>query len=405
MLRSGKIMKIKELAQSGKTAYAIGKKEKVSKNTAKKYMDGPVSKAERAVRPSKLDRYKPLLQELMADGIYNCEVLLERISAGGYDGGISILKEYVHPFRPPKELPAVRRYETQPGEQAQMDWGICHYTDMDGVIHKVPVFAMVLGSSRAKYVEFTSRCDLSSLQRCIVNAFEYFCGVPEKVLTDNMKTVVVGRESGEPLWNTAFADFAVDMGFVPKLCTPRRPQTKGKVERLVGYVKDNFLPGRKFEDLNDLNRQALQWCKETDQKVHGTTGKIPAQELVKEPLLPLPGKETMDKYRWESRIVTRDGFVSFDGIRYGVPWQYSGRQVKVRLCAGNVEVYLDGSIIAKHEAKYTGGRIVWLTGQYAGLSEKGGVPLPNSYAKQREGQVEVRNLSEYDWLLEVASNG
>jgi len=239
----------------------------------------------------------------------------------------------------------------------------------------------------------------------MVNAFTHFGGVPEKVLTDNMKTVISGRESGKPIWNTAFENFAVDMGFVPKVCAPRHPQTKGKVERLVGHVKTNFLPGRRFEDLSDLNRQAIRWCRESDLKVHGTTGKIPTEELLKEPLLPLPAKEVMDKYRWESRIATRDGFVSFDGICYGVPWQYSGRQVQVRLCTGHVEIYLDNTLIARHEAKYSGGKIVWLTGQYAGLSQKGGIPLPHSYAKQAMTHVEIRSLSEYDRLFEVASNG
>ena len=285
-------MKIKESAGVGKSAYAIGKELGISKNTARKYKQPGVSPPGKIDRPSKLDAYKPLLHELMADGIYNCVVLLDRLREAGYDGGISILKDYVHPFRPPKKLPAVRRYETAPGKQAQMDWGICHYTDNGGTAHKVPVFVMVLGHSRAKYIEFTSRCDLASLERCMVNAFAYFGGVPEKVLTDNMKTVIIGRNGGKPIWNTAFEDFSVDMGFIPKVCAPRRPQTKGKVERLVGYVKDNFLPGRRFEDLNDLNRQALQWCRKHDLKVHGTTGRIPAIELSKEGLLSLPPEMT-----------------------------------------------------------------------------------------------------------------
>jgi transposase len=154
-------------------------------------------------------------------------------------------------------LPAVRRYETPPGKQAQMDWGICHYQDAQGSLHKVPTFVIILGNSRMKYVEFTSRCDLNSLHRCIVNAFAYYGGMPQEILTDNMKTVVTGREAGKPIWNTRFADFAADIGFTPKVCRVRSPQTKGKVERLVRYVKENFLPGRRFEDLDDLNRQVV----------------------------------------------------------------------------------------------------------------------------------------------------
>lgn len=242
MLRSGTILMIREKVQSGKTAYTIGKELCISKNTAKKYMEPQRSEHIKAEKPSKLDPFKPLLHDLMSLGIFNCVVLLEKLREAGYDGGISILKEYIHPYRPAKALPAVRRYETVSGKQAQMDWGICHYTDSSGSIHKVPAFVMILGYSRAKYVEFTNRCDLSSLQRCIVNAFSYFGGVPTEVLTDNMKTVVNGREAGKVLWDTKFENFAADLGFIPKVCKVRSPQTKGKVERLVHYVKDNFFP-------------------------------------------------------------------------------------------------------------------------------------------------------------------
>ena len=153
----------------------------------------------------------------------------------------------------------------------------------------------------------------------MVNAFTYFGGVPETVLTDNMKTVVVGRECGKPIWNTQFADFAVDIGFTPKVCRVRSPQTKGKVERLVYYVKDNFFPGRYFEDLGDLNRQSLGWCRSVDSKTHGTTGEVPMLALKNEKLFALPPQAVLGKYRWETRVVTREGLVSFDGIRYGVP--------------------------------------------------------------------------------------
>ena len=127
--------------------------------------------------------------------------------------------------------------------------------------------------------------------------------------------------------------------------------------------------------------------------------------MTKESLLPLPARETLEKYRWETRNVTRDGFISFDGIRYGVPWQYSGRQVQVRLCAGHVEIYLENVLLVRHEVKFSGGRIVWLAGQYSGLREMGGIPLPQPAALQIPSQVEVRDLGEYDRLFKVVSHG
>ena len=401
MIRSGLIFMIKDSMAKGKTAYAIGKELGISKNTARKYMNQPaqVHGLKGIHKASKLDPYKPQLKQWMSQGIFNCEVLLERLRELGYDGGKSILKDYVRPYRPAKSAPAVRRYETPNGKQAQMDWGICQYLDKEGQLHKVPVFVMILGASRVKYIEFVKRCDLHSLERCMLNAFCYFGGIPEEVLTDNMKTVVVGREAGKIIWNTQFAEFAVDLGFIPKVCRVRRPQTKGKVERLVHYVKDNFFPGRSFTDLEDLNRQALDWCKQADSKIHGTTGKIPLRELAEEHLQELPAKEVLNRYRWEIRKVTREGFISFDGVRYGVPWQYSGKEVHVRLHNGEIEIHYGDVLVAKHAVQYRSGRILWFPGQYQGLAEHNGIAAPYSVAIQQDMQVETRDLDFYDRLL------
>lgn len=337
----------------------------------------------------------------MAAGIFNCQVILERIQEKGYDGGITILKDYVKPYRPPKSLPAVPRYETLPGKQAQMDYGICHYVDLDGVTHKIPAFIMIMGNSRAKYVEFVKRCDLYSLQRCLINAFEYFGGVPETILTDRMKTVIIGTDGKEIIWNTKFQEFARDMGFVPKVCRARRPQTKGKVERLVHYVKDNFLPGRAFTDLADLNLQAMVWCRKADSRIHSTTGLIPLKELKKEPLLPLPELRARDRYRYETRRVSSDGFVSYDGVRYGVPWRYSGKELRVRLYDGSFQVF-DGPVcIAEHKALYKSKGRSFLPGQYQGLVQNHGMPITPSYGLQIPKEVEIRPLSVYDQLAGV----
>jgi len=263
----------------------------------------------------------------------------------------------------------------------------------------------IIEANRRKEIDHASTQAIlisEELFRCMVNAFEYFGGVPETVLTDNMKTVILGREAGKPIWNSLFEDFAKDMGFIPKVCRPRSPRTKGKVERLVHYVKDNFLPGRAFVDLDDLSRQALEWCKKVDSKCHGTTGEITLNELRKEPLQPLPAPEICKKYRWEPRRVTADGFVSFDGVKYSVPWQYSGRDVLVRLIHNNIEIYLGETRIACHKLEQTSGKIIWLKGQYSGLAEKNGIAMPISFVRQiSPSDVEQR---PYDEALGVASN-
>ena len=119
----------------------------------------------------------------------------------------------------------------------------------------------------------------------------------------------------------------------------------------------------------------------------------------------LPPQETLDEYRWETRSITRDGMVSFDGVRYGVPWQYSGKEVRVRLCAGYLEICYGEVLLAKHKAQYRSGNVVFLQGQYSGLAERNGVPVPFPCANKRNGAVEVRKLSVYDQLLGGVSHG
>ena len=405
MLKYRTIRMIKQKAAQGKSAYTIGQELGISKNTALRYMAKDAPAKPKYVRASKLEPFKPKIDALMEQGIFNCVVILEHLQVAGYDGGISILKEYVHPRRPPKTGPAVRRYETENGRQAQMDWGICTYVDESSTSHKVPAFTMILGASRMKYVEFASRCDLRSLMRCMMKAFVYYGGVPREVLTDNMKTVITGREDGKPVWNPQFEAFAHDIGFTPKVCQPRRPQTKGKVERLVRYVKDSFFPGRYFRDIEDLNRQALDWCRKVDSRPNGTTGKAPLLALAEEELLPLPPKAIMDRYRFETRRVSREGLVSFDGIRYGVPWQYSGHEVQVRLLNGKIEIYDGLVMIAEHEAKHSTARILYLPGQYRGLKEQGGIAYPYPAAIKGPSPVEIRDIFVYDSLIGGAAHG
>ena len=139
-------------------------------------------------------------------------------------------------------------------------------------------------------------------------------------------------------------------------------------------MKENFFPGRKFTDLEDLNRQAQLWCETVDSKPHGTTGKVPLQVLPAEELLPLPAQEIQDRYRWERRTVTREGLVSFDGIRYGVPWQYSGKEVQVRLCSGSLEIYDGEMLLARHQVQYHAGKIIWLPDSTKAWQSTKGLP-------------------------------
>ncbi len=407
MLRSGTVIRLHELYASGKSIREISRLTGRSRNTVRKYLrsEGIPEPGYGKKRGSKLDPFKPFIDQYLTQGIFNCEVLLRLLKEQGYTGGITLIKDYVKPFRPPKQTPAVQRYETNPGYQAQVDWKICEYIDDNGEVRKIPVFAMVLGYSRAMYIEFTKRCDIHSFLRCMINALEYFGGVPQTVLTDQMKTVILGMgDDRKPRWHPLFEDFAATVGMVPRVCRVRRPQTKGKVERMMQFIEQNFMAGRRFTDLGDLNRQARQWCDEQNRRIHGTTGERPIDRLAQENLKALLPKERLAKYRFELRKASRDGFVSYDGVRYGIPWQYSGREVKVREIGEHVEIYWENRLIARHRKQYRSRIYVMCENQYANLRSLQGYAYPKPRGIQIPVQdVEVRSLAVYERLVEVGA--
>lgn len=224
------------LVSQGLSQREIGKRLGCSHTTVGRIVrSGPGGSAGRG---SKLEPFKELLDEQMRLGVFNTRVLFQACREAGYEGGQWLVKEYVRPFRPARvraSVPVVR-YETAPGQVAQMDWGYCDFVTPRGV-RKIACFAMILGFSRMRYIEFASKCELENLQAAMVRAFEFFGGVPREVLTDRMRTVV-SVSSGLLVFNPRFEFFASQIGFKPRVCQARRPQTKGKVERTVRLVKD-----------------------------------------------------------------------------------------------------------------------------------------------------------------------
>jgi transposase len=163
------------------------------------------------------------------------------------------------------------------------------------------------------FVRFTSSMNLAALIDCHRQAFAYLGGWPRAILYDNMKQVRLGPGR----WNEAFLDFARHYGFTPKTHRPYRPRTKGKVERMVDYVKDNFLLGRTFADLDDLNGRGRAWLEQTaNVRVHATTQRRPVDLWPQEGLTPagsVPEYRFLDPVR---RTVSFEALVHFGGSRY-----------------------------------------------------------------------------------------
>ena len=275
----------------------------------------------------------------------------------------------------------------------------------EGHRRRVYAFVMVMSYLRAMYVEFVERQDISTLIKCHIQALEYFGGVPECILYDNLKPVVLGRDDGgRPVWNEKFLDFALVAGFEPRVCRPYRAQTKGRVEGSIGYLRQSFWPGLRFTDLEDLNRQVKAWCDTVANRwVHGTTQRKPCDLLVDEGLRSLPNRVAFLPFLSEERKVGKDGFLSFGGSRYGVPWSFAGRTVEVRENGCHIEVYSAGVRVAVHPKAVIPGSVVPLPGQWDGvpLGSEGGARQALA-TRVSSVDMEVRSLKVYEAVAEVA---
>jgi transposase len=409
MIRSRTVNTIHELKAQGKSIQDIAIRLGIARNTVRKYLRHPELSAMPRPRPnrrSKLDPFKEQVKEwIEKDHCYNCEAMLPRLLEMGYTGSLSVLKAFVHPLRPPQSGHApVRRFETEPGEQVQFDWGEFRYEE-EGMPRKIYGFTAILCYSRMRFVTFAKRSDCPTMIRCLMEAFEYFGGLPKAALTDRMKSVLLEMESNVPRWNARFADFMASIGVAPRVCKAYTPQTKGKVERSVGFVKQSFWPGVSFTDIDDLNRKAHVWCERINTRVHRTTHERPCDRRLREPLAPLPTAFAWERFATEERKVSWDGYLSYDGVLYGLPSDppVAGTLVQVREQRGTLSVWSGGCLIASLAKRPLSQEIVTHPDQFRTVAPAASlrnrtVPLGH----QRPAPVvATRALVEYDQLCGV----
>jgi transposase len=292
---------------------------------------------------SKLDPYKDYIKLRLKEvpEISNRRILRE-IKAQGYTGSRSILGDFIKPWRQEKQKEAIIRFETMPGEQSQVDWSPFGTIEDYGLKKRLYCFSIILGFSRTLYLEFTISQDIFTFLRCHQHAFVYFGGYTRTILYDNLKTVVLARCGENIQWNQKFMDFAGFYGFVPKLCRLYRAQTKGKVERPFHYIWQDFFIGTNFTGIEDLNQQVLVWLNtQANTRIHGTTQEIPFERLKRENLLPLTNR-FYDTSCLGIRKASSDGFVSYQGNRYSVPYQYSRQSLTLRADQEKIRLYVAG---------------------------------------------------------------
>jgi len=314
---------IKDLYDRGWSVSDIARESGHDRKTVRKVLSEPLlpSVKPRQARACKLDPFVDYLQRRLGDGVWNAHKLYTEVKARGYTGSETRVRAWVQPLRAARQIQATVRFETEPGQQAQVDWGHFGLIQHQGRQQRLYAFVMTLGWSRTMYVEFTTSMDETAFVRCHLNAWRYFGGVPREILHDNLKTAVLGRDgTGAIHWNPRYLDLAHCYGFSPRACQPYRAQTKGKVESGVKYVRGNFWVGLSYRDLADLNAQAHVWMDTVaNVRVHGTTHEIPLARLALEGLQPFPEQLSFDTSRLGYRRSSRDGLVSYAGNYYSVP--------------------------------------------------------------------------------------
>ncbi len=331
------------------------------------FVDKPHGLTGRKAKVTVLTGYTGIIDDLLRKGITNSSLCFDRLKENGYIGGLTAVKNYIAEHK--DLVPAKRqivapqgsrgmRYQTEPGEAYQMDWGFVEVEDENGSTYKVACFAMICHCCGKRYIEFFPNARQENLFIGMIHAFLYM-GIPEYVRTDNMKSVVLRRDDeGHPIWQKDYELFMGNIGFNTKLCKPRHPFTKGAVERLVRFVKDNFIPGRVFHELTDLNYEAYGWSNRQNAAYHRAVDCIPDEKhaaLCMKRASALEESIELAYYLCPERKISFDGFVNYEGRRFGVPYWYTEKNCRVRRDGYVLYIYDDQMrrILTTHDVTWS----------------------------------------------------
>lgn len=374
-----KLRAFKPLRDAGVSWVEIGQLAGCDWRTAKKYLQAeeatPPSYGPRRSPGRLIDPYVGVIDAwLRAEPRLKATVIHERLTAEpyGFAGHYQRVKVYVRDRRPQiwAELGIDdeaggfhARFETLPGVQAQVDWG--HEGELDTPAGRLPVYSfhMVLGYSRDPFCRYTHSQDLATFWAAHTAAFDHFAGVPATIVYDRTKTVVrkhVGRDETTPLHPEAIA-FADHYGFSIRLCAPRRPQSKGKVERIVDVTRDHVLAGRTFDSLEGMQQAWDDWLEGWRARPHRTHGEVLSIRAGRDraALVPLPAGPYVVSDR-HIRTVGKDALIHFDASVYSVPWRLvrPRQKVELRVTRDTIAIWTLGASpveLAVHERARTKG--------------------------------------------------
>ena len=308
-----------------------------------------------APRASRLDPYKRTIRQLVETHPYSAVQILQRLREAGYQGGITIVKDYLRTIRP-RRAPAFLTLAFAPGECAQVDWGQWGSVTVGNTRRKLSFFVMVLCYSRLMYLEFTVRQSMEHFLACHQHAFEFFAHrVPAKIMVDNLKSAVLQRLTGQaPVFNRRYLDFAAHHGFQIVACGVGQGQEKGRVEAGVGYVKKNLLSGLDIPDFHALAPAARHWLDTiANQRIHGETRRRPVELFEAEQANLHPMHEHLYDVGSVHTVRASNRFrVTFDTNRYSVPAEYASRRLTLKSYPERLCVYADDKLVARHPRSY-----------------------------------------------------
>lgn len=376
---------IKQLHHQGYNIAQIARALKINRKTVRRYLkNNGYCRYNTQNRKSQLEEHREYLQDRLKEyPLLSSIRLFGELKERGYTASYRMLCKYVQNLRPAAKPTAFIRVETPPGKQAQADWAEFPKTRLADDIIDLHCFVITLSYSRNIFMEFCTDEKQQTFQNCHIHAFEYFGGVPMKVRYDNMRQVVARRENGKPVVNEGFKDFASFYNFNTEICLPYHKEAKGKVERTIRYIRENFFYARKFQDLDDINSQAQEWLDNTaNQRFNRLYGSNVADLLESENLQPLP------RFQYDTRIphlckVNKDCLISYQGNFYSVPHSYACKVIEVQDDGKSITSISNGKKLCVHvKCHLKKGQLIINPEHYEGL-------------KNRQRYVEMISNSEF----------
>ncbi|MEE8378394.1 MAG: IS21 family transposase [Candidatus Aminicenantaceae bacterium] len=350
------------LERKGLSQRQIAKKLGISRNTVKKYMENQGYPEERKTiqRKSLLDPFTDNIAFWLNEDLeYTATWIYDRLCNIDFTGSYEIVKRKVHKIKAERQRVAYMRFETEPGFQAQVDFGAFQVENADGSIRTLYLFTMILGYSRKMYGELIDRCDLPTFLDCHINAFDYFGGVADEILYDRMKNVYIGKAAGKKKFNSTLLGFALHYGFKPEVAPAFAAWVKGKVERPYKFIREGFWRGYGFICRATANRDLISWLEKKDERVHGTTHEVVSLRFKRErPHLNLLPPNAFDTSYRIYRKVNKDCIVRFDCNHYVVPHTLVGKELLLRVKDKDMRIFDNDSLIVTYKIPEGKGHLV-----------------------------------------------